>query len=1076
MGRFVPAALNRTLPPTRGTPPPVAAFAGPPGSPLLAAPVAWAGGALPGRPAVIPACARHPPLQRRVAPPAAVAMARAGAPAAAAGGATGRHRPPDRCGSGGGGGGAGGATDAGADGATGRPLVRPATRPGAPAARRARRPPPQPTPRRGSGKSKPADKKRRRGGPAKGNPPARAPPAYAPPAATPLSPDVVGRARASAAGAPFADAWDADDDFLPASVLDCCVKLYVTHSVPNYSLPWQKMRQSSSTSSGFVRGGDTKYSASVAAVGNECDLAILVVDDEAFWGEDDGEGGGVAGDSIISTGRLPAVKGGGGGRRGGRDSADGGLASGGLVFGPLPRLQDSVTVVGYPLGGENLAITAGVVSRIEMSSYAHGSAELLCVQIDAAINSGNSGGPVFAENNTCVGVAFQSLSAADAEAVGWIIPSAVVHHFLVDYGRNGRYTGFPTAGFDWQRLESGPLRAAVGVGGSGGGRRGRGGGTPPFPSARAGEDATADATAAAPAAAIGDGVGVLVKRVDACGDVARVLRRGDVLTAIDGVAVSSAGTVPFRRGERIHFSYLIASKFVGDEVTATAPPSQDPTAPPSPVGTPPVTPIPVPAAAVTPLTVTYKLPSMAAGRLVPVHDPTPAPPFLVVAGLVFFALTQPYLEAEFGEEWRLDAPVGLVYRALYTGKASAGDQVVVLAQVLSHALNRGYEHLNDLLPAAVLAIDGTAVRDLAGAAAALAAAPADGARYIRFDLEGDMTVVVERASAAARMGEVLDAHGIPRPRGGDDAGGLGVLHNWAGGRGGGGGGRRDRLGCGGRREWTRGWGGGGGSGGATTRGSGVASRRSRGGRALVAAPSFRLGLPVAQPAARSAGGGSGAAPRRAAAPCGWGAAAAAAGPRSPVPATTPPNKKQKEVDRMTDVAPCAPPWSPPPPARSCGRRPPTRPPRAVAARRPGPRPPRPPRPPPARGAARAALRPPPRVAGTAPQHSSSPAPPHAPLPTTRHGSAPPTLPLRVWWRSAGLRGSPRRRSIPPPPAPPTPFPPPPLPLALAPPPLTGTVTRGAPRARLGPPPPPPPAGGAASNASARATTRRRWRT
>lgn len=37
-------------------------------------------------------------------------------------------------------------------------------------------------------------------------------------------------------------------------------------------------------------------------------------------------------------------------------------------------------------------MTAGVVSRIEVTSYAHSSTELLGVQIDAAINSGNSGG------------------------------------------------------------------------------------------------------------------------------------------------------------------------------------------------------------------------------------------------------------------------------------------------------------------------------------------------------------------------------------------------------------------------------------------------------------------------------------------------------------------------------------------------------------------------------------------------------------------------------------------------------------------------------------------------------------
>ncbi|GAB0490607.1 hypothetical protein MMPV_001844 [Pyropia vietnamensis] len=731
------------------------------------------------------------------------------------------------------------ATAAGATATTAEAAGAAAATPVSAPSRPRRRQPQQAVPCRSSRKAKPADKRRRRVAGKGGNtPPAWASrPPSTPPA--PLSPDVVGSARAAAADSPPVDAWghDADDDFIPASVLDCCVKLYVTHSVPNYSLPWQKLRQCSSTSSGFVvaapegadtdgpsrviltnahcvahavsvlvrkRGGDTKYAARVVSVGNECDLALLVVEDERFWGDDDadGEGDGEyrAGASVAGTRRPPAVKDGGGG--GGRQRPDA-VASGGLVFGPLPRLQDSVTVVGYPVGGENLAISAGVVSRIEMASYAHGNAELLTVQVDAPINAGNSGGPVFAENNTCVGVAFQSMSSADAEAVGWIIPSAVVHHFLVDYGRNGRYTGFPTAGFTWQRLESAAMRAAVGVGSAT-----RGG-----------------------ANGVGAGVGVLVKRVDACGDVAQVLRRGDVLTAIDGVAVSSAGTVPFRPGERIHFSYLIASKMVGDPVTLsicrpvaawgdagdTAPaaeaaqpcangeavPAADSSASKargvatasvankatsaasssrSPLiltSTSTVPPLPVPATTTTSLTVTYALPSMAAGRLVPVHDPRPVPPFLIVGGLVFFALTQPFLEAEFGEDWRLDAPVGLVYRAQFVGKAALEDQVVVLAQVLSHPLNRGYEHLNEGLPAALLSIDGLPVTNLHQAAAVLAAGgESAAAEYIRFDLEGDVTVVLERAAASARMGEVLDAHGIPRPRPGDDAGGLGVLHNW----------------------------------------------------------------------------------------------------------------------------------------------------------------------------------------------------------------------------------------------------------------------------------------------------------
>ena len=46
----------------------------------------------------------------------------------------------------------------------------------------------------------------------------------------------------------------------------------------------------------------------------------------------------------------------------------------------------------FPIGGDTMSVTSGVVSRIEVTSYAHGSAELLGIQIDAAINSGTQKG------------------------------------------------------------------------------------------------------------------------------------------------------------------------------------------------------------------------------------------------------------------------------------------------------------------------------------------------------------------------------------------------------------------------------------------------------------------------------------------------------------------------------------------------------------------------------------------------------------------------------------------------------------------------------------------------------------
>lgn len=37
----------------------------------------------------------------------------------------------------------------------------------------------------------------------------------------------------------------------------------------------------------------------------------------------------------------------------------------------IPALQDGVIVLGYPRGGDNLCITSGVVSRVDVNTYAH---------------------------------------------------------------------------------------------------------------------------------------------------------------------------------------------------------------------------------------------------------------------------------------------------------------------------------------------------------------------------------------------------------------------------------------------------------------------------------------------------------------------------------------------------------------------------------------------------------------------------------------------------------------------------------------------------------------------------------
>ena len=113
-----------------------------------------------------------------------------------------------------------------------------------------------------------------------------------------------------------------------------------------------------------------------------------------------------------------------------------------LELGDIPRRQDEVEVYGFPEGGDGLSVTAGIVSRVELGMYARSLRLLLKVQIDAAVNSGNSGGPAIS-GGKLVGIAIQGLKGA--ENVNDIVPVLVIEHFLRDV-QDGVCDGVPELG------------------------------------------------------------------------------------------------------------------------------------------------------------------------------------------------------------------------------------------------------------------------------------------------------------------------------------------------------------------------------------------------------------------------------------------------------------------------------------------------------------------------------------------------------------------------------------------------------------------------------------------------------
>jgi S1-C subfamily serine protease len=196
------------------------------------------------------------------------------------------------------------------------------------------------------------------------------------------------------------------------------VHVQVYRSRFDWSMPWRQTAVQAALGSGFliddgrivtnahvvadarqilVRRPDQANPriATVEAVAHDCDLAVLSVEDDSF-----------------AEGLQP------------------------LALGELPRTGSQVLTYGFPLGGQDVSSTAGIVSR-----------------------PGNSGGPVV-QDGRVVGVAFQGFPGFDN--MGFFIPIPVVRHFLQDL-EDGTYDGFPDSGLETSPLLSPAYRRERGL-------------------------------------------------------------------------------------------------------------------------------------------------------------------------------------------------------------------------------------------------------------------------------------------------------------------------------------------------------------------------------------------------------------------------------------------------------------------------------------------------------------------------------------------------------------------------------------------------------------------------------------
>src|SRR5256884_6254025 len=197
-----------------------------------------------------------------------------------------------------------------------------------------------------------------------------------------------------------------------------------------------------------------------------------------------------------------------------------------LKFGGMPELASTVSAYGYPIGGERMPGTAGIVSRIDFQLYTHSSIDQhLAIQISAQINPGNSGGPVM-QNGKVIGVAFQGYSRDVAQGVAYMVPTPVIRRFLKDI-LDGHYNGYVDLAISYSKLQNPAQRKFLGL-----------------------KD---------------DDRGVLVTTVVAAGPCAKILREGDVLLAMDDHPIARDSNVELE-GERVEFPEVGERKLKRDKV------------------------------------------------------------------------------------------------------------------------------------------------------------------------------------------------------------------------------------------------------------------------------------------------------------------------------------------------------------------------------------------------------------------------------------------------------------------------------------------------------------------------------
>ena len=115
------------------------------------------------------------------------------------------------------------------------------------------------------------------------------------------------------------------------------------------------------------------------------------------------------------------------------------------------NVGEDVYAIGNPLGELTFTFTGGYVSAKDRSVTMSDGTVMNMIQTDTAINSGNSGGPLFDKYGQVVGIVSAKLSSsssseASVEGLGFAIPINDVKDMVTSIMENGYVTGKPNVG------------------------------------------------------------------------------------------------------------------------------------------------------------------------------------------------------------------------------------------------------------------------------------------------------------------------------------------------------------------------------------------------------------------------------------------------------------------------------------------------------------------------------------------------------------------------------------------------------------------------------------------------------